>query len=110
MLLFLVLEIALALLVETSVAGKRIASAVDRHMDIAEDTSTNFCQSLCRVLGRRLYAILCCIQVVDSCILGQDSQHNSLLLFRSWVLSPWALFCFLVAFFFTSVCVLMHVF
>jgi hypothetical protein len=79
-------------------------------MDSVEGTPTNPYQSLYRVLCRSLGPILSRIQVSDSCILGQDSQRNSLLLFQSWVLSPKVLFYFLVAFFFTSIFVLMHTF
>jgi hypothetical protein len=77
-------------------------------MDIAEDTPTSLYQSLCRVLCRSLVHIFSRIRVSDSCILGQDNQRNSLLLFQSWVLSPKVLFYLLVAFFFTSIFVLMH--
>jgi hypothetical protein len=110
MLRFLVLEIALALLERILVVGKCIALVVDRRIDIVGGIPTNLCQSLFRVLCRRLCPILCRIQVSDSCILGQGSQRNSLLLFQSWVLSPKVLFYFLVAFFFTSIYVLIHVF
>jgi hypothetical protein len=108
MLLFLVLEIVLTLLVEISVADKCIALAVDRRVDIAVGTPTDRYQSLCLVLCRSLAPVLSRIQVSDSCILGQDNQRNSLLLFQSWVLSPKVLFYLLVAFFFTSIFVRMH--
>jgi hypothetical protein len=110
MLLFLVLEIVLALLVDIVVADRCIALAVDRRMDSAEDTPTDRYQSLYRVLCQNPAPVLFRIRVSDSCILGQDNQHNSLLLFQSWVLSPTVLFCLLVAFFFTSIFVLMHSF
>ena len=110
MLLFLVLGIVLALLVNMSVAGKRIVLAMDRRMGSVEDTPTNLYRSLFRVLCRSLAPILFRIRTSDSCILGQDNRRNSLLLFQSWVLSPKVLFYLLVAFFFTSIFVLMHVF
>jgi len=110
MLRFLVLEIVLVLLVDMLVADKCGALAVDRRMDSAEGTPTDRYQSLCRVLCRSLAPILSRIQVSDSCILVQDSPRNSLLLFQSWVLSPKVLFYLLVALFFTSIFVLMHVF
>jgi hypothetical protein len=79
-------------------------------MDSAEGTPTDRYQSLCRVLCRSLAHILSRIQVSDSRILAQDNRHNSLLLFQSWVPSSKVLFYLLVAFFFTSIFVLMHVF
>jgi hypothetical protein len=79
-------------------------------MDSLEDTHTDRYQSLYRVLCRSLAPILSRIRVSDSCILAQDNRHNSLLLFQSWVLSPKVLFYLLVAFYFTSIFVLMHVF
>jgi hypothetical protein len=79
-------------------------------MDIAEDTPTDLCQSLYRGPCRSPAPILSRIRVSDSCILGQDNQRNSLLLFQSWVLSPKVLFYLLVAFFFTSIFVFTHTF
>jgi hypothetical protein len=79
-------------------------------MDVVEGTPTDRYRSLCLVLCRSLAPILSRIQVSDSCILGQNNQRNSLLLFQSWVLSPKVLFYLLVAFFFTSIFVLMHAF
>jgi len=84
--------------------------AVDKRMDIAEDTIANLCQSLCRLLYHGLAPILFHIRVLDSCILGQDNQHSSQQLFRSWVPSPKVRFYLLVAFSFTSIFVFMHIF
>jgi len=78
--------------------------------DIAEDTIANLCQSLYRLPYHNLVPILSRIQVSDSCIQGQDNPHNSRLLFQSWVHSPKVLFYLLLAFFFTSIFVLMHIF
>jgi ACR3 family arsenite efflux pump ArsB len=91
MLRFLVLGIVLALVM--GILG------VGRHIDIVGDIPTNLYQSLFLVLCRRLCPILSRIRVSDSCILGRDSQRNSLLLFQSWVLSPMVLFYLLLAFF-----------
>jgi hypothetical protein len=110
MLLFLVLKIVLAMLADILVADMCIALAMDRCMDSAEYTPTSPYQSLCRVLCRSLAHVLSRIRVSDSCIRGQDNQRNSLLRFQSWILSPKVLFYLLVAFFFTSIFVLMHVF
>jgi hypothetical protein len=57
-------------------------------MDTAEGTPTNLYQSLYRALCQSLDPTLSRIQVSDSCIPGQDNQHNNRLLFQSWVLSP----------------------
>jgi hypothetical protein len=120
MLRLLVLGIGAVLLVDTLEADKHmwcrdIAAAefvgvVDKRMDIAEDTIANLYQSLYRLPYHSLVPILFHIQVSDSCILGQDSQHNSRLLFQSWVPNPKVLFYLLLAFFFTSIFVLMHIF
>jgi hypothetical protein len=116
-LLVRLLEIVVMLQVDTLKADKHMeckdiaavefVRAVDRRMDSVEDTPTNLYQSLCRNPCQSLYRALCQsldpilsrIQVSDSCIPGQDNQHNSLLLFQSWVLSPKVLFYLLLAFF-----------
>ncbi len=101
------------------IEGKDIAAVefvppVDRRMDSKEGIPTNLFpspyQSLYRVPCPSLYPILSRIRVSDSCILGRDNQHNSRLLFQSWVLSPKVLFYLLLAFFFTSIFVFMHTF
>jgi hypothetical protein len=115
MLQLLVLEIVAVLLADKHMECKDIAAvefvrAVDRRMDSTAGTSTNLYQSLCRNPCQSLYRVLCQslgpilsrIQVSDSCIPGQDNQHNSRLPFQSWVLSPKVLFYLLLAFFFTS--------
>jgi hypothetical protein len=94
----------------TDIAAVEFAEAVDNRMDTAENTIANLCQSLCRLPCHSLVPILFRIRASDSCILGQDSQHSNQQLFHSWVPSPKVLFYLLVAFFFTSIFVLLHIF
>jgi hypothetical protein len=77
--------------------------AVDKRIDIAEGTIASLCRVLCHSLVPILVPLLFRILVLDSCILGQDSQRSSQLLFQSWVPSPMVLFYLLVAFSFTSI-------
>jgi hypothetical protein len=120
MLRLLVLEIVAMLLVDTleadkymeckDIAAVEFVRALYRRMDSTEGTSPNLYQSLYRVLCQSLGPTLSRIQLLDSCIPGQNNQHNNRLLFQSWVPSPKVLFYLLLAFFFhLYFCVYAHI-